>query len=131
MTQRNRSIAVHKHKRHRTANNKAPAHNRNATVTLCHSRTQNVEAYTREADIVICATGRARAFGAQHVAAHQTILDVGINFDETGALCGDVDYDAVAPIVGALTPVPGGVGGITTAVLMDHVVRAAQEQCAR
>lgn len=99
---------------------------RHASVTICHSRTERLDEICREADIVICATGRARAFGATYFRAGQTVLDVGINFDEAGKLCGDVDYEAVEPLVGAITPVPGGVGSVTTSVTMMHTVRAAE-----
>ena len=101
--------------------------NRNATVTMCHSRTQELAQRMREADIVVCATGRARAYGAECFSAGQTVVDVGINFDESGTMCGDVDYNAVCHTVAGITPVPGGIGGITTAVLMDHVVSAAEK----
>ena len=99
---------------------------RHASVTICHSRTERLDEICRDADIVICATGRARAFGATYFRAGQTVLDVGINFDEAGKLCGDVDYEAVEPLVGAITPVPGGVGSVTTSVTMMHTVRAAE-----
>ncbi len=102
---------------------------RHATVTLAHSRTEDAAAHTREADIVVCATGRARAFGPEYFAPGQTVLDVGINFDEAGKLCGDVDFDAVEPVLGeagAITPVPRGLGGVTTSVTMAHVVQAAE-----
>lgn len=98
---------------------------RNASVTICHSKTENLADITKAADIVICATGRARAFDAQFFALGQTVLDVGINFDEAGVLCGDVDFDSVEPIVGAITPVPGGIGSVTTSITMEHVVSAA------
>lgn len=99
---------------------------RNATVTLCHSRTENLAEVTREADVVICATGRARAFGAEFFRAGQTVLDVGINFDAEGNLCGDVDFDQVEPVVAALTPVPRGLGTVTTSITMAHTVAAAE-----
>lgn len=99
---------------------------RNATVTMAHSRTQDLAALTRQADVVVCATGRAKAFGPEYFAPGQTVLDVGINFDEQGNLCGDVDFDQVEPEVGAITPVPGGIGSVTTECLMDHVVTAAE-----
>lgn len=99
---------------------------RNATVTICHSRTENLEAVCQSADIVICATGRARAYGAPCFRAGQTILDVGINFDEDGNLCGDVNFDEAEPLVDAITPVPGGLGSVTTSVTMAHVVEAAE-----
>lgn len=107
---------------------------RHATVTLAHSRTADLAAHTREADIVVCATGRARAFGPEYFSAGQTVLDVGINFDEEGNLCGDVDFAAVEPVLGdagALTPVPRGIGGVTTTVTMAHVVKAAEAAAKR
>ena len=99
---------------------------RNASVTICHSRTENLPAICRGADIVICATGRARAYGAEFFSPGQTVLDVGINFDTHGKLCGDVNFDEVEPIVGAITPVPGGIGTVTTSVTMAHTVAAAE-----
>lgn len=103
---------------------------RNASVTICHSRTENLQEICREADIVICATGRARAFGAEFFSAGQTVLDVGINFDTQGKLCGDVDFEEVEPLVGAITPVPGGIGTVTTSVTMAHTVAAAEAMTA-
>lgn len=99
---------------------------RNATVTMCHSRTEDLAARCREADVVICATGRAKAFGAECFAPGQTVIDVGINFDEAGNLCGDVDFDAAEPVVGAITPVPGGIGTVTTSTTMEHVIHSCE-----
>ena len=99
---------------------------RNATVMISHSRTPQLPEVMKEADIVVCATGRARAYGADCFREGQTVIDVGINFDEEGKLCGDVDFDNVEPIVGAITPVPRGVGSVTTAALMRNVVQAAE-----
>ena len=98
---------------------------RNATVTICHSRSENLAEITREADMVVCATGRAKAYDARYFSAGQTVIDVGINVDDQGNLCGDVDFDSVEPIVATITPVPRGVGSVTTALLMEHVVKAA------
>ena len=98
---------------------------RNATVTICHSRSENIAEITREADVVVCATGRAKAYDARYFSAGQTVIDVGINVDDQGNLCGDVDFDSVEPIVATITPVPRGVGSVTTALLMEHVVKAA------
>lgn len=103
---------------------------RNATVTLCHSKTENLPDVVREADVVICATGRARMFDAEFFRPGQTVLDVGINFDAEGNLCGDVDFDQVEPIVSALTPVPRGLGTVTTSITMAHTVAAAEAACA-
>ena len=99
---------------------------RNATMTLCHSRTENLAEVVRASDVVICATGRARMFGAEFFRPGQTVLDVGINFDAEGNLCGDVDFDAAEPVVDALTPVPRGLGTVTTSVTMAHTVAAAE-----
>jgi methylenetetrahydrofolate dehydrogenase (NADP+)/methenyltetrahydrofolate cyclohydrolase len=98
----------------------------NATVTICHTRTANMPAETRRAEILVVAAGRAGVVGANYVAPEQIVLDVGINFDSAGKMTGDVDFAAVESIVGAITPVPGGVGTVTTSVLMAHVVEAAK-----
>lgn len=100
---------------------------RNATVTTCHTHTRDLAAECRAADIVVAAVGRARTIGVDAVREGQTIIDVGINWDEAaGKLVGDVDFDATEPIVGAITPVPGGVGAVTTAILAKHVIEAAE-----
>ena len=101
---------------------------RNASVTICQLCTENLPEISRSADIVICATGRARAYGREYFRAGQTVLDVGINFDAYGKLCGDVDFEVVEPIVDAITPVPGGVGTVTTSLTMEHTVAAAEAQ---
>ena len=98
---------------------------KNATVTVCHTRTVDMPSVAREADIIIVAAGRAGVVGAEYVKPGQVIIDVGINMNAEGKLCGDVDYAAVEPIVEAITPVPGGVGSVTTSVLVGHVVEAA------
>lgn len=104
----------------------------NATVTMCHSKTRDLAECCREADVLVVACGRARMVGADSVRAGQVVVDVGINWDEgVGRLVGDVDFDAVEPLVDAITPVPGGVGSLTTAVLMKHVVQAAERAAAR
>lgn len=100
----------------------------NATVTVCHSRTQDLASVVRDADIVVCATGRARAYGADLFAPGQTVLDVGINFDDEGDLCGDADFDAVESVVSAITPVPRGVGSVTTVAMLRNVVIAAERR---
>ena len=100
---------------------------RNATVTMCHTRTRDLAAELRRADIVVAAAGHARTVGADAVAPGQVVVDVGINWDDTaGKLVGDVDFDAVEPIVAAITPVPGGVGAVTTSVLASHVIESAE-----
>ncbi|MDO4545908.1 MAG: bifunctional 5,10-methylenetetrahydrofolate dehydrogenase/5,10-methenyltetrahydrofolate cyclohydrolase, partial [Bacillota bacterium] len=96
---------------------------RNATVTTCHSRTraEDFKEAGRNADVVIAAIGRAKMIGEEMLGDGQIVLDVGINVDEDGKLCGDVDFDAVEPKAAMITPVPGGIGSVTTAVLMKHV----------
>ena len=100
---------------------------RDATVTICHRKTPNTEGICREADLVVSAVGRARALDARYAAPGQTVVDVGINPDADGGLCGDADFAAVEPLVGAITPVPGGVGAVTTTVLTKHVIEAAEK----
>ena len=99
---------------------------KNATVTICHTRTVDMPAVCREADILIVAAGRAGVIGADYMRPGQTVIDVGINFTDEGKLTGDVDFAAAEPVVEAITPVPGGVGTVTTTVLIGHVVKAAQ-----
>ena len=101
---------------------------RNATVTVCHTRTADLPAVCREADMLIAAAGKARMVTADFVRPGQIVIDVGINWDEQEQkLVGDVDFDAVEPIVAAITPVPGGVGTVTTSMLIGHVVEAAKK----
>lgn len=100
---------------------------RDATVTMCHTRTRDLDAICRSADVLVVAAGRPRLIGADAVRPGQTVIDVGINWDEESErLVGDVDYDAVSDVVSAITPVPGGVGAVTTAVLAKHVIEAAE-----
>ncbi len=101
---------------------------RNATVTVCHSRTEDLAGVCREADVLLAAVGRRGLVTADHVAPGAIVVDVGINVDDAGKLCGDVDFESAAPIASYITPVPGGVGSVTTTVLADHVVRAAKLQ---
>ena len=100
---------------------------KNATVTLCHSRTADLAAECRRAEVLIAAAGRANMIGRDHLAPGQLVLDVGINVDEDGSLVGDVDFAAADEAAGAITPVPGGVGAVTTSVLAAHVIRAAEK----
>ena len=100
---------------------------RNATVTVCHTRTADRPSVTREADILIAAAGQMKMIGSEHVREGQVVIDVGIHMGEDGKLCGDVDMDAAGPVVSAITPVPGGVGAVTTTVLAEHVIRAAEK----
>ena len=96
----------------------------NATVTLCHSRSENLPALCREADILIAAAGKRGLIGREFLSPKQVVLDVGIHVNDEGRLCGDVLPEAEG-VVAALTPVPGGVGAVTTTVLLSHVVEAA------
>ena len=103
---------------------------RNATVTTCHTHTKDLAEVCRRADIVVAAAGHAHTIGADFVCSGQTIIDVGINWDaQVNKLVGDVDFEAVEPLVDAITPVPGGVGAVTTAILARHVICAAEEAC--
>lgn len=96
---------------------------RNATVTVAHSRTKNLAEVTRQADILVAAVGKLRFVTADMVAPGAVVIDVGVNRDpETGKLAGDVDYDAVLPIASVITPVPGGVGPMTRACLMENTL---------
>ena len=100
---------------------------RNATVTMCHTRTRDLAAACRNANVVVAAAGHIGTVGVACASPQQVVVDVGINWDErAGKLVGDVDFDSVEPVVRAITPVPGGVGSVTTAVLAKHVVEAAQ-----
>jgi methylenetetrahydrofolate dehydrogenase (NADP+)/methenyltetrahydrofolate cyclohydrolase len=102
---------------------------KNATVTLTHSHTADLAAVVRAADIVIAAAGQAGLLDATFFSPAQTIIDVGINVNEAGVIVGDVDFNAADKTVASLTPVPGGVGTVTTSVLLKHVIEAAQRLC--
>jgi methylenetetrahydrofolate dehydrogenase (NADP+)/methenyltetrahydrofolate cyclohydrolase len=97
-----------------------------ATVTICHSRSENLPEICREADILVVAAGKAGMVGGESVRPGQIVLDVGIHADAAGKLCGDVRFDEAAAVAEAITPVPGGVGSVTTAILVSHVIEAAQ-----
>ncbi|MFO7289484.1 methylenetetrahydrofolate dehydrogenase (NADP+) / methenyltetrahydrofolate cyclohydrolase [Planifilum fulgidum] len=97
-----------------------------ATVTLCHSKTRDLAAHTRRADILVVAVGKARVIGPEHVKPGAVVIDVGINRTEEGRLTGDVDFEAVRSIASHITPVPGGVGPMTRAMLLVNTVRAAE-----
>ena len=99
----------------------------NATVTLCNSRTQDLPALCKEADIVVVAMGRQGFIGSDCLREGQVVVDVGIHVNAEGKLCGDVRFDEAEPLVEAITPVPGGVGTVTTSVLVGHVVDAAEK----
>ncbi len=100
----------------------------NATVTICHTRTANLEETCREAEILAVCAGRAKMIDRRFVRDGAVVLDVGINVDEDGRLCGDVDCEDIADTAACATPVPGGIGAVTTAVLAAHLVRAAARQ---
>lgn len=100
--------------------------NEHATVTVCHSRTQNLKEFTKQADILISAIGKAKFITEDMVKDGAVVIDVGINRNEEGKLVGDVDYENVEPKTSYITPVPGGVGPMTIAMLMNNVVKAAK-----
>lgn len=97
-----------------------------ATVTICHTWTKDLNKIAAEADILIVAAGKAKMVDVSFTNERQVILDVGIHVDDEGKLCGDVDFESVEPAVKAITPVPGGIGGVTTSVLMSHVLKSAK-----
>ena len=97
-----------------------------ATVTVCHSKTKNLKEVVKSADIVVAAVGRSRFVTADMVKEGAVVIDVGINRDENGKLCGDVDYESVMPLTSYITPVPGGVGPMTIATLMQNTVTASK-----
>ena len=102
---------------------------RNATVTICHSRTVDLPSVTRQAEILVVAIGRPRFVTADMVAPGTVVIDVGVNRDPlTGKLCGDVDYDAVEPLASVITPVPGGVGPMTITCLMENTIKLFVEK---
>ncbi len=101
---------------------------RDATISVAHSRTRNLDEICRSADILVVACGIARLVKGDWVRPGATVIDVGMDRDEDGRLCGDVDYDDVFNVAGAITPVPGGVGPMTRAMLMSNVVTAARMQ---
>lgn len=104
---------------------------RHATVTICHSRTKDLAARTREADVLVAAVGRPELITAEHVAPETIVIDVGTNPTETGGLVGDVDAASLAGVAAGVSPVPGGVGPVTTALLLLHTVRAAERSTPR
>lgn len=100
----------------------------NGTVTICHSRTKDLPEVTRQADILVSAVGKSRFVTADMVKPGAVVIDVGMNRDENGKLCGDVDFAAVEPVASYITPVPGGVGPMTIAMLLKNTVTAAKLQ---
>ncbi|WP_462273861.1 bifunctional 5,10-methylenetetrahydrofolate dehydrogenase/5,10-methenyltetrahydrofolate cyclohydrolase [Filifactor alocis] len=100
--------------------------NENATVTMTHSKTINLYELTKKADIIVCALGKSKFLTEEYVSSHSIVIDVGINVDETGALTGDADTEQILPIIKAITPVPRGVGSVTTVMLAKQVIESAE-----
>ncbi|NMC56004.1 MAG: bifunctional 5,10-methylenetetrahydrofolate dehydrogenase/5,10-methenyltetrahydrofolate cyclohydrolase, partial [Eubacteriaceae bacterium] len=103
--------------------------NKNATVTICHSRTKNIANICRNADIIISCIGKEGFVTSEFVNDNSIVIDVGINMNKDNKICGDVDFNDVADIVRAITPVPGGVGGVTTSVLARNIIKAVKLVC--
>ena len=105
----------------------------NATVTICHSRTKDLSGVVKDADIVICAIGRAKMFDSSYFSKGQVVLDVGINYHD-GKMCGDANFEEALDVIGetgCITPVPGGIGSVTTAVLLENLICATQAALAK
>lgn len=100
--------------------------NKNATVTVCHSRTKNLTELTKQADILVCAIGKPKFITGDMVKEGAVVIDVGINRNEEGKVCGDVDFETVSQKASYITPVPGGVGPMTIAMLMNNIVKSAK-----
>lgn len=100
----------------------------NATVTICHSRTENLAEVSKKADVLVVAMGKAQMITKEYIREGQTVIDVGIHVDADGNMCGDTLFSDLEPIVDAITPVPGGVGSVTTAILASHVIEAAKKK---
>lgn len=98
--------------------------NQNATVTICHTRTRDLAYHTRQADILVAAAGIAKMITADMVKPGAIVVDVGINETADGSICGDVDFENVLPVAGAVSPVPGGVGSLTTALIIKNLLKA-------
>ena len=101
---------------------------KNATVTVCHTKTKDLAAECRAADVIVASAGRPKMIDDTFVSEGAVVIDVGINVDENGCRCGDVDFDRVKQKASMITPVPGGIGAVTTALLAQHVVKAAKKQ---
>lgn len=99
---------------------------KNATVTICHSKTKDLSEFTKNADIVVTGVGKARFFGRHYFNENSVVVDVGINFEDN-KLYGDVDYDQVSELVSAITPVPGGVGSVTSMILLRHIMHGIRK----
>lgn len=103
--------------------------NKNATVTVCHSKTKDLKKYTKDADVIIAAIGKSKFVTADMIKQGAVVIDVGINRGEDGKITGDVDFENVSQKASYITPVPGGVGPMTIAMLMNNVIKAATESC--
>ena len=101
--------------------------NANATVTICHSKTKDLAYYTKQADVIVAAVGKRNTITADHIKEGAVIIDVGMNRNDEGKLCGDVDYEGVLKKASYVTPVPGGVGPMTITMLMKNTVQSAQK----
>ncbi len=101
--------------------------NENATVTICHSRTKNLAELTKKADVVVTALGKAKFFGPEYFTEDSICIDVGVSLDKDGNISGDIDFPLVSEQVAKITPVPGGVGAVTTSLLLSHIVEACKK----
>lgn len=101
---------------------------KNATVTVCHTKTKDLIAECKRAEVLVAAAGSAKMIKSEHIAKDAIVIDVGINVDDEGNLCGDVDFDGITAIAGMASPVPGGVGSVTTSVLAKHLMKAAMSR---
>lgn len=102
---------------------------KNCTVTICHTKTIDMPNTCKNAEILIACAGRAKMLDASYVGSDAVVIDVGINMDENNKLCGDVDFESISSVASLATPVPGGVGTVTTSVLAKHVIQAAKRCC--
>ena len=100
---------------------------KNATVTVCHSGTKDLKAHTLQADVIVAAVGKRNVLTADMVKPGAVVIDVGMNRDDAGKLCGDVDFAGVKEVAGWITPVPGGVGPMTRAMLLVNTIEAAEQ----
>ncbi len=100
----------------------------NATVTVCHTKTKNLADVCKKAEILVAAVGRAKVIGKEYIGKDTIVIDVGINVDEQGNLCGDVDFAEITEVAAMATPVPGGVGVVTTAILAKHLVESVERK---
>jgi len=102
---------------------------KNCTITICHTKTVNIPEICKNAEILIACAGQAKMLNASYVSPNAIVIDVGINLDENNKLCGDVNFESITSIASLATPVPGGVGTVTTSVLAKHVIQSAKKRC--